>query len=141
MPRADLLVLAAKVRGAKGPSRDLDNRIAVAAGLAEFRYGHNGVRYPGIYTLDSAGSTNTGHVAGFYTYSVDAIIALISEKLPRAQVGMRCSSRAGWADAYVGKHPEWDGGRWVWAATPALALCAAFLEAMAALTDAGGGNG
>lgn len=140
MPRPDLLILSAKVRGANGPSRVLDDSIAVAAGLAEVRYSPS-TSYPGVYTLSSAGSTNTVHAAGFYTYSFDAILGLISEKLPHAQVGVRCSSRGEGADAYVGKHPEWGGGFWVSAPTPALAVCAAFLEAMAALTDAGGGNG
>lgn len=113
----NLIKLAERVEAATGPDRELDAEICRAAGWEVVRDRHDGKDY-------------YEPVAGYswqpvpaYTSSLDAAMQLVPEDRPKWAVTGRNSATVGMNGGEVG-HIEW-----VFAATPALALCAAALRA------------
>lgn len=71
----DLRTLSARVSEATGPSRELDAEIAKALGLMVY-YDQKHGEY---FSLNDFG---IGTSLPFYTFSIDAVAALIAERLP-----------------------------------------------------------
>ena len=122
--------LAERCEKAMGPDREIDAAMAKALGLVP----------PGLTPGASRGyearfSNSAGLVwdAPYYTTSLDAIAALIERKLPGWRVRWHTDGDGvheafledkGDFDAIDARHTE------TFAASPALALCAAFCRAM-----------
>jgi hypothetical protein len=133
--RDELLALASKVEALDGPDRDVDARICVALGLSKdnVMVGVDG------WCINSATNPNP-YKSPAYTASLDAAMSLVP-------VGCLAGFKALWADAdviggakvyrgSVDRHKAHDGLYWKdnflsLAATPALALTAAALKALA----------
>lgn len=109
MNNPDLIALADEIARAQGPSADLDQKI----GVAVRNIGRDGTPIIGIANCPR------------YSSSVDAALQLVPEGFDRWAVTGRNSATVGKA-GYVTTAKDW-----VYAATPALALCAAALRAKA----------
>jgi hypothetical protein len=129
---AALAALAERVESAQGPDRELDAKIVAAIGSVAIPWHHCGVavaqwREPS--GVEGAGGVSTAsRYVPLYTASLDAAVALVP---------------IGWERGFSHDPPHQAVGRankWgehsieARAATPALALCAAALRAIA--TDA-----
>lgn len=133
---AKLLELAAKVEAANEPDRDLDGELAVAL------FGGEIIWKTANYTMEpypARRHANADYVGGFcnghvplYTSSLDAVTALIAEKLPRWgwRLTQQSSLRADPSNALL-YAPTIDRDFETEAATPALALLSATLRALA----------
>lgn len=149
MSRADLLALAERVEVLERPSRDLDAEISVAVFTPEDwrpeRYLAPSKRACTVtrYVERSTGKNTYGTAAApCYTWSLDAVLALCTEKLRLGLLDIEGS----WEPRDAAVWPAWsirwypagvkaDGKSWraivATAATPALALLAATLRALA----------
>lgn len=146
----DIATLLERVRAATGPDREIDGMIEVEArrqqayrvGLNDEQRAHWATTIEGV-VYDNA----TRYNASPYTASVDAILALIERELPGCRWGVSCHSFRGderypdgkpkYVDGYRAHVTERSAMRPMptiadHQATPALALCAAFLSAKAA---------
>lgn len=130
MTRSEWLALVERCAAAKGPDRDIDAAIEKATGNCR-AFAH--------YTFGD--DDGTYYVPTSYTASLDAITALIGEKLPAAWT---------WTLGQNIHHRHWvisinnldsDGAPYSVCLesskySPALALCAAFCQAMAERAEA-----
>jgi hypothetical protein len=127
---AALTALAERVESAQGPDRELDAKIVAAIGSVAIPWHHHGVAVPQWREpsgLEGAGTVSTAsRYVPLYTASVDAAVALVP---------------VGWERGFSHDPPHQAVGRvnkWnehsieARAATPALAICAAALRALAA---------
>jgi hypothetical protein len=145
-----MTALAEKVEALSGPSQEVDRLVAQQAGWFRVapRFTNNrhggwiapvdflGADPDGRPRLDSLHGTTIYRDPPRYTASVDAVLALIAEKLPQAAFDLRRRQHEGptrWSAKWLieGRHWRISDG-----ATPALALLAAFLRAMEALREA-----
>jgi hypothetical protein len=125
--KAEWLALAERCEGATGPDREIDAEIYDATTPH--------LLYAGEYAGKRAVRRSGGAVwLPFFTYSLDDITALIKRELPG--LGWRIAGQ----DEHGGKpyaQIRWPIQNQIWrqeiahAATPSLALCAAFCRAMA----------
>jgi hypothetical protein len=121
MNRDELLQLAERVERASGPDRELDCSIAVGVGAVDARTKPSGLQGFGYVDRNQWACSNVPP----YTASLDAAMSLVPEgrfwRIDRDSAGH-------WARV---------SGILCGAATPALALCAASLKALA--SQEGGG--
>lgn len=146
-----LLTLAERCEQAEGQSRELDNLIGEAIGATGEPFGGPVNRHPFSLEMQSRPGARISpcgrHVEGVshkrYTASLDAAMTLVPEGcvwLVRQSTGSDAITNGKpLGVGFANVHPEddvWSRGgsrvQWtVWAATPALALCAAALRARA----------
>lgn len=125
----NLLELAERCEWAEGPDRELDAliaanlRVGTEHGWAFKNYPQWIGRADGRVHLDDGGPSFS---APAYTASLDAAMTLVPTDHPKWAVTGRNSATCG------PKHGEGGPLEWTFAATPALALCAAALKARAA---------
>lgn len=131
-----LAELRKRVEAATGPDRELDVLVAVAVGWKPHPTGW----------VDPGGIIRA--VSPFFTRSLDAVLALVGEKLPGWHVNelhQRPDEPLWWADLLVREieGPPGDEATWranAHAATPALALLSALLAALDAGAPASAKN-
>ncbi len=130
--RDELLALADRCERAKGPDRELDERIGMAIGLKRtMRVGHECLGNDRVVRI----------LCPAYSTSLDAAMTLVPKDcLAMVRHLWDGDNRAGQAvlNSYVSSREEADGKMWAAgfiavSATPALALCAAALRAKAAM--------
>ena len=128
--RATFLALADRCEQAAGPDRELDSDIALACGVVKSRdgdcfYGH---KYYSVMVLnyDYDDTEYRAPELPSYTASLDAALTLVPEGW-RYDLGKNTLGFA-WGGVTMPDHNEVETS----ANTPALALCAAALRAMAA---------
>lgn len=139
MNAAELLTLADRCEAATGSDRELDAHIAVGLGIGARGLLSDDHEYlirtrkddecaPGTYWFQCR-SGRSLRTAEPYTASLDAAMTLVLEGHAFTIYSDGC---AGVAPVEADDTPVAD----VWAATPALALCAAALRARAAIEEA-----
>lgn len=130
---AALLDRAARCEAATGPDRDLDRRIAAASGRAVWKNGS--VWMTREYRPPSGRERSPKPVDApvpDYTGSIDAALTLVPEGW---SWGLSHESERSDGRTFASVRRYWssfDRDHFCWAATPALALCAAALRARAA---------
>jgi hypothetical protein len=116
--KEEWLALAERCEKATGPDREIDGAIIAALGFS----------WRGMDYWDNATSTKILRGRTDYTASLDAITALIEREMTDAG----WSAHSEYYDESVGRITRRGKDTIVcYAATPALALCAAFCRAMA----------
>ena len=127
--KAEWTALAERCEKATGPDQKLDAAIELALGRQVEWHVVSGEWNKHPVQLTSWG----GEAVPDFTRSLDAITALIERELPEMQWLCRPDAKGGFGNLYPKSHfdlvdyPIWPS----YAATPALALCAAFAKAMA----------
>lgn len=137
MSKADIAALLERVRAATGPDRAIDGSLALLSlHLPDGTYAYSSL---GGYVVSTSPKVPVGpgigqfHPADYYTASLDAIVALIDRELPGAAFTLNCfdvqrkPARVRYNRAHLSDYPGADHGALGEGATPALALCAAFL--------------
>lgn len=130
MRSSEIEALLERVRGLKGPDREVDEALAamVADATLEVQFnGHRAYHRGGFWI-----SIGEGGLIPPYTASLDAVVGLIERELPNYWWGVHQPQDL--FRGYVCKHsPLRPMPFTVDAATPALSLCAAFLAAKLAM--------
>jgi len=133
--KADWIALAERCEKATGTDREIDGDIAHAA--KQFvDYLTRVPERPWLWAEFVDPDDWECWEAPEYTASLDAITAMIERELPKMQWLCRPDKEGGFANLYRRGDDGWAIMSWpCHAATPALALCAAFCRAMAEATQ------
>ena len=110
--------LADKIEALEGPSREVDAEIAIAVGRTLQVWREGGHSMPGYWADDPPPT---------YTASLDAAMTLVPEGFYKSFAAIRFGDGLPFAEVVERKPPERIFS--AYAATPALALCAAALRA------------
>jgi hypothetical protein len=119
--KAQWIALADRCETATGPDRDIDAEIYDATTPHVLYAGE----YAGKFAVRTSGSAVW---LPFFTYSIDDITALIERELAPISVDLQIRPKDAYAKLWLHSRNDPSIRQ---AATPALALCAAFCRAMA----------
>jgi len=142
--KAEWLALAERCEKETGVDREIDCLIAVAVNDVPAGY----MRHDAFsWTCPQPPFMPLAYSPAYFTYSLDAITALIERELPEMRWLCRPDKEGGFGTLYAapeaieqGSLKTWETIKqeslkewpcWAYADTPALALCAAFCRAMA----------